>query len=194
MADADRSPPRGSADPRSSPHLALWEGLYAQHADRILAYARRRVPVEDAQDVVVETFTVAWRRIDRVPEDALPWLYGVARNVVTNMRRSATRFEALRTKLGRLADRPPFQSPEIDVVEGADAVSAALAALTETEREALILTVWEDLEPRRAAVVLGCSVGAFNVRVHRAKQRLREILERADPDDRWEGGTDDGPR
>jgi RNA polymerase sigma factor (sigma-70 family) len=190
MADADRSTPRGSADSGSSTHLALWEGLYAEHADRIVAYARRRVPFEDARDVVAETFTVAWRRIDRVPEDALPWLYGVARKVVTNMRRSATRREALRSKLGALADRPSTRPLELEAIEEADVVLAALAELTDVEREALTLTVWEDLEPRRAALVLGCSVGAFNVRVHRAKQRLREVLERMDPPDRRIEGRD----
>jgi RNA polymerase sigma factor (sigma-70 family) len=188
MADADRSPPGGSAGAGPSTHLALWEGLYADHADRIYGYARRRVPVEEAPDVVAETFVVAWRRIASVPEDALPWLYAVARNVVTNTKRSANRRAALRSKLGRLAEHPPAQPPELDAIEVADSVLQALAELTDTEREALTLAVWEDLEPQSAAVVLGCSVGAFNVRVHRAKQRLREVLERSDPpDDRAEG-------
>src|SRR4029450_2647016 len=57
----------------------------------VRAYARRRAAPDAAQDVVADTFLVAWRRLEDVPEDALPWLYGVARRVLANQRRSAAR-------------------------------------------------------------------------------------------------------
>lgn len=55
--------------------VALW----TEHAPRVMAYALRHVGPDGAEDVVAETFLVAWRRLDRVPEDALPWLLVVAR-------------------------------------------------------------------------------------------------------------------
>jgi RNA polymerase sigma-70 factor (ECF subfamily) len=58
-------------------------GLYETHAGAVLAYARRRCGTDEAEDVLAETFLIAWRRQDDVPPDALPWLYAVARNVET---------------------------------------------------------------------------------------------------------------
>ena len=65
--------------------------LYERHASLVLAYARRRIGADDAEDVLAETFLVAWRRRDDVPDDALPWLYAVAGNVLRNRARSARR-------------------------------------------------------------------------------------------------------
>jgi RNA polymerase sigma-70 factor (ECF subfamily) len=55
------------------------------------AFARRRVAAEAVDDVVSEAFTVAWRRLDDIPDDPLPWLLGVARNVVGTARRGEAR-------------------------------------------------------------------------------------------------------
>ena len=70
-----------------------WEALYSSCADQVLAYASRRVGTDDAADVVADTFLVAWRRLEDVPEDALPWLYAAARNVISNARRAEIRRE-----------------------------------------------------------------------------------------------------
>src|SRR5690349_12050848 len=68
-----------------------FDEIYRRHAAAVLAYARRRVPRDLAEEVVAETFVVCWRRLDRVPEDALPWLYAVARRTLANQRRAAVR-------------------------------------------------------------------------------------------------------
>jgi RNA polymerase sigma-70 factor (ECF subfamily) len=68
-----------------------FEGLFRDNYAAVRGYALRRAPRDMAQDVVAETFLVAWRRLDDVPADALPWLYGVARRVLANQRRSADR-------------------------------------------------------------------------------------------------------
>src|SRR5947209_1710216 len=65
--------------------------IFQACAGRVYAYARRRGTAEDAQEVVAETFLVAWRRLDHVPADPLPWLLNVARKVLANRRRSSRR-------------------------------------------------------------------------------------------------------
>jgi RNA polymerase sigma-70 factor (ECF subfamily) len=73
----------------------------------VLSFARRRAPdPETAQDVAAETFRVAWRRIDKVPDGAdgeLPWLYAVARNILANHLRGQRRGGRLTARLGRTA-------------------------------------------------------------------------------------------
>ncbi len=59
-------------------------------------------------------------------------------------------------------------------------VLQALAGVPEADREALMLTVWDGLGHRDAAKVAGCSVGAFAVRLHRARRRLRTEMARLD--------------
>jgi RNA polymerase sigma-70 factor (ECF subfamily) len=54
------------------------EGLFSAHAGAVRAYARRRVDPVAADDAVSEVFVIAWRRLDDVPDDALPWLLGLA--------------------------------------------------------------------------------------------------------------------
>ena len=66
---------------------ARFTHIYDAHYSAVRAYAWRRRP-DAADDVVAETFTVAWRRLDDVPPEALPWLIGVARKVLHNLRRA----------------------------------------------------------------------------------------------------------
>jgi len=155
--------------------------VFIAHSGRVLAYARRRLAsAEDAEDVVVEVFTTAWRRREVVPAEPLPWLYATAANVVAH----ATRSEARRARLGtRLATVSPLtrdgEDPAQAVVDSAAAhaaVSSALADLEPADAEILRLWAWEQLEPAEIAQVLGCSPGAARTRMHRARQRVREAL------------------
>lgn len=156
--------------------------LFGRHSAAVLAYARRRVDsAEDAEDVVVEVFATAWRRRADLPEEALPWLYATAANVIAHVIRSETR----RTRLGaRLATvRPLREEPDdpADVVVAASSagtVAAALDDLSESDAELLRLWAWEGLEPSEIAAVLGCSPGTARTRMHRARARLREALAR----------------
>lgn len=150
-----------------------FEAVYRACADSVHAYATRRAPA-DADDVVSETFLVAWRRLDEVPEPALPWLYGVARRVLANGRRSASRTAALRQRLS--ADEPrllPAREVDDDVNQR---VRQALAGLGERDRELLMLIAWEGLRINEAAEALGVRSGALAVRLHRARRRLAEAL------------------
>jgi RNA polymerase sigma factor (sigma-70 family) len=156
-----------------------FRALYDAHYGAVVAYARRRVATyADAQDVVSETFAIAWRRMVEVPEAeaALPWLYGVARRVLANQRRGSQRRADLSARLrsqGAVSD-----DIEALVVAGAERkrVLIALSRLRESDQELLRLAVWEELPHREIAGVFGCSESSVAVRLHRARTRLgREI-------------------
>jgi RNA polymerase sigma-70 factor, ECF subfamily len=124
-------------------------------------------------DVVAETFLVAWRRSEIVPAESLPWLFAVARNVIATQRRSTLRRRALRV---RLLDTVVETTEQLTVAE-LEPVGAALARLSERDREALTLIAWDGLRPSQAAAALGESPSTFRVRLHRAKRRLRRSLD-----------------
>ena len=157
-----------------------FEELYQEHFRDILAYCRRRIPVDDAYDAANEVFAIAWRRIEDVPagEAARPWLYVVAKRVVFRRRRGERRFRDLvgRTLSLRGSGKP---DPESVVVQRAelDLVLEAATHLSRDDREVLNLAAWEGLPHREIAEVLGCSTDAVDQRLHRAKQRLTKHYE-----------------
>lgn len=146
--------------------------LYEEHSDAVFRYAVRRLTHrEDAEDVLVEVYTVAWRRRDVVPELALPWLYRTAANTIAHVLRGDAR-------RGRLHARLTAVTP----LHGEDAlpdpdITAAMAKLGLEDAEILRLWAWEGLEPGEIAVVLDISPGAARTRLSRAKARLREHYE-----------------
>jgi RNA polymerase sigma factor (sigma-70 family) len=155
--------------------------LYRGQARAILAYALRRMDdTEDAADVVAETFLVAWRRLDEVPSDgeAKLWLFGVARRVIANRHRAERRRTRLAQRLAEslrteLATRP---APAGEAGE----ILRAMAGLGDDDRELLLLVSWEELSPGEAAQVLGISSLAARSRLHRARRRLRALLEQGE--------------
>jgi RNA polymerase sigma-70 factor, ECF subfamily len=156
---------------------ARFARLYEEHGRELLAYALRRAAgPEDAADVVAETFLVAWRRGPEVPAGAKArlWLYGVARLVLANQRRSGNRRERLvgrlRDELAVAAAAQPEPGPE------AAPVLQALGRIGDEDRELLLLVGWEELSPGEAARVLGVSAVAARSRLHRARRRLRRAL------------------
>lgn len=152
--------------------------LYEQHYLRVLGFVMRRAPADAAREAVDEAFLIAWRRLPDVPDPALPWLLGVARNVVLQQYRAAGRADALTDELARL--RPAAGVDVSDAVIERITVLTAVAGLSDPDREALMLTVWDGLSTRDAAVVADCSATAFAVRLHRARRRLRQALARID--------------
>lgn len=158
---------------------ALFEATFAP----VRRYVHHRgVPAGRADDVVAETFLVAWRRLGDVPrDDPLPWLLAVARNVARNDHRRHRRYEGLVRRLPAPRPAPPpTEPPEPAVAAG---VRGALDALDEADRELLLLVAWDDLTPAQAAVVVGCTPGAARVRLHRARRRFAaELAKRSTPD------------
>jgi RNA polymerase sigma-70 factor (ECF subfamily) len=151
--------------------------LYREQGRAILAYALRRVEDrEDAADVVAETFLIAWRRLDEVPAgtEARLWLYAVARRVIANLHRSERR----RTRLGgRLAESLRTELATHSAPGEAAEVLRGVGKLGDEDRELLLLVSWEGLSPSEAAKVLEVSSLAVRSRLHRARRRLRVLME-----------------
>jgi RNA polymerase sigma-70 factor, ECF subfamily len=153
----------------------LFVELFDTYGGEVRRYALRRVGPDAADDVVEETFLVAWRRRHEVPDEPLPWLYRTAGNVVANHRRGANRGVRLAARSAAqpsIAERDPAER----IVERRQ-LAAALAGLSDADREALLLVGWEELDLVDAARVAGCSVVAFRARLHRARRRLRRHLQ-----------------
>jgi RNA polymerase sigma factor (sigma-70 family) len=162
------------AESESVADRSCFEQIYNDYSGLILAYAARRThDPDDAADVVAETFMVAWRRIDAVPpgDQARPWLYGIARRVLANRRRSLDRRLRLDIKLRAVASQKQDHT-DTDTVS----IITALDRLRESDRELLTLTAWDGLDTNDLAVVLGCSAATARVRLHRARKRLEQIL------------------
>jgi RNA polymerase sigma-70 factor (ECF subfamily) len=135
-----------------------------------------------AEDVVSLTFLEAWRLRERLSPDGdspLPWLLGIATNVLRNTARSARRH---RQAMGRLPDRdrlPDFADELVDRMYDGDRLSAALKALGKLkthEREVFMLCVWSGLEYAEAAEALGVPVGTVRSRLSRAREKLRRLV------------------
>jgi RNA polymerase sigma factor (sigma-70 family) len=156
--------------------------LFDQHYAAVRAYvARRSAGLSIVDDVLSETFLVAWRRIDAVPVDGLPWLLAVARRVLANQRRGEARRGALVELLAGMLPREPIAEPAGEIF---DELGQALATLSPREREALLLVAWEGLDPQRAARVVGCAPAAFRARLYRARRQLAAQLEPAPDEER----------
>jgi RNA polymerase sigma-70 factor, ECF subfamily len=147
--------------------------LYRRWAPAVYAYALRRSDRDTADEVTADVFLVAWRRREQVPAEPLPWLYGVARRVLSQQRRGAGRRRAL---VGRLsfAAVAPVEMPGLRD----SPLAGALARLSARDREALLLRYWEELSPEQIAQALGCTRAAAAVRLHRARRRLARELSR----------------
>ena len=168
--------------------LPRFEAMFRQNADAVMAYAARRSDTDTAQEVVAETFAVAWRRLDVVPDAALPWLLGVARKVLSNERRSRSRAEALNVRIVR--ESVEFSDDPADVVGARLSAQAALDGLLPAEREVLELIAWEGLSAAHVAETLGCSRVAVTVRMHRARRRFLRLLDHAEAQTLLGGSTE----
>jgi RNA polymerase sigma-70 factor (ECF subfamily) len=140
------------------------------HFGAVRAYARRRGS-GDPEAVAAEVMAVAWRRLADVPtDDARPWLFATARNLLLAEWRTRPGTEVA----GKAGLREPGSGDEGVWID--PEVAGALRSLSVGDREALLLVAWEDLSPRLAARALGISEGAFRVRLHRARRRFRAAL------------------
>lgn len=161
------------------PRSERFASMYRAHLGHVLAYARRRVAGPDeAEEVAAETFIVAWRRLAEVPDEPLPWLYGVAGRTILNVRRSEhRRRELVRAledeglRVGELTHRLP------QVVSEDVRLTHALDTLTADEREALLLAAWEELTSAQAAEAMGISRSTFTRRLTKARRNLRRALD-----------------
>ena len=135
---------------------------------------------QTADEVVADTFLVAWRRRDDIPEGfERAWLFGVARNTILTASRAARRRNALNGKLYSAARPAAWTDDQFETSDCTDALLPALRSLREEDREILMLVAWEELSHAEIGEALGISANAVAIRVHRARKRLADEVDRS---------------
>jgi RNA polymerase sigma-70 factor (ECF subfamily) len=166
--------------------------LFRRHAPQLQRYVVRRLGPDAADDIVAETFLLAFRQRDRYdPEraDARPWLYGIATNLIGRHRRAEIRQYRALARTGADPVMESFTDRVDDRVSASAAsrqLAAALAGLPAAHRDTLLLVAWGDLSYEEAARALGVPVGTVRSRLSRARSRLRRTLGEAGLTERHE--------
>jgi RNA polymerase sigma-70 factor (ECF subfamily) len=148
----------------------------------LLRFLRRMVGDADlAEDLLQETFVAAFRhRAGARPESARGWLFTIAanraRNALRDGQRSVTDEESVVAKLDRCGRADALPEAEALRHELRAEIAVAVAQLPPDSREAILLRDMEDLSYAEVAAIMGLTEGAARVRVHRARERLREAL------------------
>lgn len=152
------------------------EAAFVLNAADLLSYFGRRVQIPaDAADLLGETFLIATRRAHRLPqapEEARMWLFGIARRVLANGRRSMTRHANLVAKLQERLRTTRVEQPDGEALD----IRAALDALPPTQSELVRLVLWDGFTLPEAAAILGVSESTARGRYQRARTKLAERL------------------
>lgn len=152
---------------------ARFESLAPPLIEPLRRFLARRTDAATADDVLADTLLVCWRRLDELPAEPLPWAYGVARNCLANAERGARRQQ-------RVAARIAVVDPPREVTPGPGEddhpLAGALARLRPDDAELLRLWAWERLGPAEIATVLDITSNAAGIRLHRAREKLRDEL------------------
>jgi RNA polymerase sigma factor (sigma-70 family) len=162
-------------DPRA------FEVVFERHFDVVWRYACRRAGAQVADDVAAQTFVVAFDRRSRFRDgvcSARPWLLGIATNLLRRHRR--TELSRLRAQAAAPIERSPGMDEAVDRATAATlapVAARALAKLPRRDREILALLAWAELTYEQIAEALGIPVGTVRSRAHRARARVRELLE-----------------
>jgi len=142
--------------------------LFEKQYPRVVAYARRRLgSMPDAEDCAAEVFRLAWE-LDGLPSTG--WLFVTARNIVYAVNRSHHRLSDLCSRIA-VEEGTRITPEDLGVLEAMD-------CLSDTDREILMAYYWDDLSGAQCAQLMGCSSAAVWVRLHRARQALKTILEK----------------
>nr|WP_223187576.1 RNA polymerase sigma factor [Streptomyces sp. CBMA29] len=175
---------------RSSHDPEIFAQLYHRHAAELHRFVARRLGTDLADDVVGETFLIAFRRresYDRTRSLALPWLYGIAVNLVSGHRRSELRgYQALvRTGVDPVAKTDASEAEAVDekvtAQASGQAIATALRALSDGDRHVLLLIAWADLSYQEVAEALGIPLGTVRSRLNRARRKMRAAIPELDP-------------
>ena len=138
------------------------------------AYIRRRIyplTYSDVDDLIEEVLIIAWRRLEDIPVDAeIPWLIGVARNVLRNAHR---KYRRAINVVSLMAPAHHESSAEDNVIAD-EGVRSALASLSEDDRDIVLLHAWDGRSATEIGVIFGVSANAAAVRLSRAQERFRQ--------------------
>ncbi len=162
---------------------AAFEELYDRHQPAVFRYIFYQVgDAAVAEDMTSEVFVRLVEKVDGYTYRGRPllaWLYTIARNLVTDHHRRATRTHDVSLGEGLVAGTT---GPEEAAEQSLDAerVNAAIACLTEGQRQVILLKFIEGLDNETAAQMLDKSVGAVKSLQHRALVELRRILQKTD--------------
>ena len=152
---------------------ARFDAVAAEVVEPVRRFLARRTDPDTAGDVLADTLLVCWRRLDDVPDQPVPWAYGVARNALANAERGARRQRRLAARIA--AVDPPGEETPVDP-EPDPRVAAALAALRPEDADLLRLWAWEQLGPAEIATVMGVTPNAVSIRLHRAREKFKDAL------------------
>ncbi len=152
-----------------------FRAVFDAHFRDVWCFARRRCACSaDADDISAEVFAIAWRRREDLPTDqARLWLFGVARRVLANHRRTVGRQARLWAQMAR---EPGVGPADGGVPEADGRLRDALAALSEEDRELLMMRAWDDLPVSDIAILLHCTPNAVSLRLYKARRRLAAEL------------------
>ncbi len=174
----------GAPSAGESSDAVAFGALFGRHAQSVYTFcARRTADLALAEDLTSITFLEAWRHRDRVPspEDGgpLPWLLGVANNVVRNARRTQRRYQRVLERIPAPSVAPPAEDHAVarSVTEAKlrDALHA-ISELSEREQEVVMLVLWSGLSYHEAATALAIPVGTVRSRLSRARSKLQIAL------------------
>lgn len=173
-ADIGLCKTHGEAVPRPSQDT-VFQQIYRRHRDAVWAYCYRRLDHNEVEDAVAEVFTVAWRRRDSTPtgDEALPWLYGVSKNVVRNINRSSVRRNRLDVRVAS-ATQASDDPSDVQVVRNLEdeELLEAVSRLSPDEQELLRLRTWEELSINDIAAVVGRSPRSVESKLARIRKKL----------------------
>jgi len=161
--------------------------LFRRHAPYIQRYVVRRLGQDAADDIVAETFLLAFRQrdsYDQTRPDARPWLYGIATNLIGKHRRAEIRLYRALARTGADPVTESFTDRIDDRVSASTAsrrLATALARLSAELRDTLLLVAWGDLTYEETATALGVPVGTVRSRISRARSALRRSLGDTNP-------------
>lgn len=159
--------------------------LVERHQRVLFGYLARRIGRDTAEDITSETFTRAFaqrHRFDLTRDDARPWLFGIATNLLRNQARSEVRQLRAYTRHGaddRSHDDHAASDARLDAVARTGELAAALESLKPGDREALLMFAWNDMSYEDIAEALGIPVGTVRSRLNRARRIVQEHLEAA---------------
>jgi RNA polymerase sigma-70 factor (ECF subfamily) len=154
-----------------------YEQLFRSHYRAVENHVMSRYPSLDGPNILSNTFEIAWRRLDSVPPQAVRgWLIGVARNCARNESRDGRRRQRRVDALAHV-DRHALGTHAEITMETFDALRSALDRLNPGDREILLLADWDGLSGADLGAAVGTSGPTAAVRLHRARARLRQLLQ-----------------
>ncbi|MBI1748216.1 MAG: sigma-70 family RNA polymerase sigma factor [Acidobacteria bacterium] len=168
--------------------LDALQQLYVKYVNRVLSFVYRMVGSKsEAEDIVQDTFVSAYQKMSELKEDAKfqSWLFTIARNNVYQTYRTRGVAMVSLDHPAKADERPvaervaaksktpeaAYLSDELDHV-----IQSALSLLNDKQREVFVLSALKKLSYEQVAEIVGRSVGAVKMDIHRARLVVRERI------------------